>query len=87
LGTGTGTKGVEKEYLKLIGSFKNEFNILLNVSFNDIKKVVSPNIAEAITRVRKGEVHITPGYDGVFGEVKVFSKVEKKDLLKQKTLF
>lgn len=87
LGIGVGAKGVEKEYLKLIKNLENEFHILLNASFGDIENVVSSNIAEAIIRARNGKVFIEPGYDGVFGKIGIFSKTEKEDLLKQKTLF
>ena len=87
LGTGVGTKGVSHEYQKLIEKFENEFNILLNVSQSDLGSVTLPDIAQGIIMVRNGEVQIEPGYDGVFGKVKVFSKIGEKNRVKQKTLF
>jgi uncharacterized protein (TIGR00375 family) len=71
---GVGTKKVIKEYENLIKEFKNEFNILLNVSQKDLKMTTLPEIAEAIIRVRQGRVFIEPGYDGLFGKIKIFSK-------------
>jgi len=80
------TKKVEKEYLELIEKFENEFNILLNVSKENLESVILPEIAEGIIRAREGKVIVEPGYDGVFGKVKIFSKAEKTKIVRQKTL-
>jgi PHP family Zn ribbon phosphoesterase len=87
LDCGVNAKKVSKEYDKLIENFGNEFNILLNVSEKELQTAVSEHIAQGIIRTRQGKVNIKPGYDGVFGKVKIFSKAEKKDIIKQKTLF
>ncbi len=87
LGTGVGTKGVSKEYQKLIENLGNEFNVLLEASQTDLDSVTLPEIAKGIIMVRGGKVQIEPGYDGVFGKVRIFSKKEHKNLVKQKTLF
>jgi uncharacterized protein (TIGR00375 family) len=83
---GPATKKVEKEYEKLIQTFENEFNILLNISKEKLESVILSEIAEGIIRARKGKVIVEPGYDGVYGKVKIFSPVEKKNLVRQKTL-
>ncbi len=82
---GSGTKKVKKEYQKLIQVFDNEFNILLNVSLRQLKSIALVEVAEGIIRAREGRVSIEPGYDGVFGKVKIFSQEEKKDIVRQKT--
>jgi len=87
VGTLPGAKQVEKEYKNLIEKFGNEFEILLNTPYQDLKTVVLSEIAEGIVRVRKGEVEVEPGYDGVFGKIKIFSNGERKALNKQETLF
>ena len=51
-------------------NFGNEFKILLSTPIDDISRI-HPRVAEAIDLVRKGTVHIEPGYDGVFGKIKV----------------
>jgi uncharacterized protein (TIGR00375 family) len=84
---GPATKKVEKEYQKLIQTFENEFNILLNVSKENLESVILSEIAEGIIRVREGNVIIEPGYDGVYGKVKIFSQEEKKNIIRQKILF
>lgn len=70
IGQGSDTKGVERIYQSFINEFGNEFNILLNVSSPDLNKL-NPAVAQAVEHLRKGEVSLIPGYDGVFGEVEV----------------
>jgi uncharacterized protein (TIGR00375 family) len=80
------TKKVGNEYQNLIKKFNTEFKILLEIPLKDLKSSTLPEIAEGIVRVREGKVFIEPGYDGVFGKIKIFSKGEEKTLSKQKTL-
>jgi DNA helicase-2/ATP-dependent DNA helicase PcrA len=87
LGITQGTKQVQKEYKSLVQTFDNEFEVLLNVSRRELEKITFPEIAEGIIRAREGKVFIAPGYDGVYGEVKIFSKGEQKTISKQETLF
>ena len=87
LGQGVGTIEVEKEYKKLIEKFGNEFEVLLNVKREDLEKITFPEIAEGIIRVREGKVFIEPGYDGVYGKIRIFQKGEQKGLTRQQTLF
>ena len=84
---GVGTIEVDKEYKSLIEKFVNEFNILMNVSRSDLEVVTLPEIAEGIIRVREGEVQIEPGYDGVYGKIRIFQKGEQKTLSRQGALF
>jgi len=84
---GVGTIEVDKEYKNLIEKFVNEFNILMNVSRSDLEVVTLPEIAEGIIRVREGEVQIEPGYDGVYGKIRIFQKGEQKTLSRQGALF
>jgi uncharacterized protein (TIGR00375 family) len=81
------TKEVIKEYQNLIKKFGNEFNVLLEVPLSDLKATTLPEIAEGIKRTREEKVYIEPGYDGVYGKVKIFSKEEQKKISRQGTLF
>ncbi len=87
LGVMTSTKRVEKEYKNLVDKFGSEFNILLDASRSELEKADLPEIAEGIIRVREGKANIEPGYDGVYGKIRIFSKKEEKKQLRQKTLF
>jgi len=87
LGKGAGTIEVEKEYEKLIEKFENEFNVLINVQISDLEVVTLPEISEGIMRVREGKVFIEPGYDGVYGKIRIFQSGEEKRVSRQGTLF
>jgi uncharacterized protein (TIGR00375 family) len=87
LKVGPAAKQVDKEYKSLIKRFGSEFEVLLNVKREELEQVVMPKIAEGIIRVREGRVFIEPGYDGVYGRVRIFSEKEEKFVSKQKTLF
>jgi DNA helicase II / ATP-dependent DNA helicase PcrA len=86
-GLGVASKKVQAEYQNLIKKLGNEFGILLDVSLADLAKNTLPEVAQGIIRVREGKVSIVPGYDGVFGQIKIFSKTEKQKPIKQETLF
>jgi uncharacterized protein (TIGR00375 family) len=77
LGVGPNTSSVEKEYLRLVEKGGSEFNILLELSPEELSSFTPPRILEGILRVREGRLRITPGYDGVFGKVEIFSPAEK----------
>jgi len=86
LGVGAASKQVGVEYKNLIEKLGSEFNVLLTATKQDLAGATSPEIAEGIARVREGKVSITPGYDGVYGKVSIFSEGEQKKLSKQGTL-
>jgi uncharacterized protein (TIGR00375 family) len=85
-----GTKKVEILYQSLIKKAhpRGELAILLDYSLEELEKITAPEIVLGIKRVRDGDIYINPGYDGVFGEVKIFNPDERKDLKsRQTTLF
>ena len=77
-GVGPETIQVEKEYKKLIKRFGSEFNVLLKAKREDLEKITLPELAEGIIRAREGQVIREPGYDGVYGKIRVFSEEERK---------
>ena len=82
---GKSSKRVQAEYFNIIKKANSEFAALLDLSFDELKKITLPEVAEAIKRVREGKLFIEPGYDGIFGKVKIFSQNEKKGF-EQKSL-
>ena len=84
---GENTKQVKKEYEKLIKTFGNELKILMEISESELKSVADPRVAESIKRVREGKVKIRPGYDGEYGEIKIFTDEEREKLKNQGSLF
>ncbi len=86
-GVKTGSKTVEQEYLDLVQRVAPEFEILVELSEDQLRKQLSPKVAEGILRVRQERVEILPGYDGEYGEVKIFKEKEEVVGEKQMTLF
>jgi uncharacterized protein (TIGR00375 family) len=76
LSVGVGTKTVSDAYEQLIASIGSEFKVLLESSLEDIQKVAGLKVAEGIKKVRSGDIVIEPGYDGVFGKVKIWKEEE-----------
>lgn len=72
LGTGSASKKVEELYEKMITALGPELNILLKVKPEEIVKAAGEKVGEGIKKVRRGEIVIQPGYDGVFGVVKIW---------------
>lgn len=72
LETKSASKKVITLYDKLIGYFGNEFKVLLEASLNELQRIGGEKLAEAIERVRNGRLVIRPGYDGEYGQIKIF---------------
>ena len=74
LGRGVNTKAVRTEYLKLVGDLGGELSVLTDAPAAEIARLSGERIADGITRVRRGEVSVEPGYDGRYGTVNVWPK-------------
>lgn len=74
---GVNTAAVKKEYDRLIQELGSEFDILLNVPEEELQEKIPEVIAEGIIRVRQGKVSILPGYDGEYGQIKIFGDEEQ----------
>lgn len=72
MGRGVNTKGVRARYMTLVEELGSELHILMDADTSDISRVGGERIAEGVERVRKGDIYIEPGYDGVFGKVSVW---------------
>lgn len=84
---GVNSKAVNKQYFHLIENLGNEFAILMDMPLDAIERAGSPLLKEAIHRMRSGNVHIVPGYDGEYGKIKIFEAVERTEIKGQSRLF
>ena len=67
------SRTVDKEYMRLLQELGNELTILTTMPLTDIGRAGSPRLAEAISRMRSRDVDITPGFDGKYGKMRIFS--------------
>ena len=82
LGVGVNTKRVRTAYMSLVETFGSEMNTLIDAPTSDLADSLSthgPRLAEGIERVRTGNIHIEPGFDGQFGVVKVWADQIESD--------
>lgn len=91
LESGVASQKVQNIYEQLIASLGNEFKILLATDINEIEKAAGPKVSAAVGLVRSGDIVIEPGYDGVFGKVKIWKEGQDKETsdssANQETLF
>lgn len=86
-GTGVNTKSVTETYFDLLGRLGSEFHVLMHASVADIKRSGEPLLAEAVRRMRSGQVSIAPGYDGEYGTIRIFDPEERRATSPQMSLF
>jgi uncharacterized protein (TIGR00375 family) len=72
---------VQSLYTRLTDEVGSEFSILLEKKPDEIAPVAGDRVAAGIAKVRSGAIHIDPGYDGVFGVVKLWREGEEKPLV------
>jgi len=62
-------QAVWKIYNTLIEKFGDEYSVLIDAPFEAMASVVNASFAQAIIKVRDGSAKVTPGYDGVYGQL------------------
>lgn len=73
LGQQTASNKVHEEYKNLAKHFGSEMNVLLKASASELEKIASIyKIVEGIKKVRSGDIVVEPGFDGVYGVVKIW---------------
>ncbi len=72
------SKKVQNEYTELIKEIGSELYILLEADLKNLQKTVNKDIITGIERVRKQKLQVTPGFDGQYGKINIFTEEEKK---------
>jgi PHP family Zn ribbon phosphoesterase len=63
------TQAVWKNYTSLVENFGDEYTVLIDAPLQALANIVDAPIAHAILKVRNGTAKVTPGYDGVYGQL------------------
>ncbi len=87
LQAGPKTVKVAQAYRTALERLGPELSILMDHEPEHIASANIPLLAEAIGRMRAKRVDISPGFDGEYGAIKIFSDRERAQLRGQKTLF
>ena len=75
MSVGVSAKRVQGGYTSLVEQFGSELNVLLDVPTGEIASALTrygQPVAEGVKKVRAGDIHIVPGFDGQYGAVKVW---------------
>lgn len=83
IGSPVGSPKTTMLYDRLVAELAGEFAVLLTAAIPDIGRVGGERLAEAVDKVRRGDIVIEPGYDGVFGEVKIWGEGMARDMSKE----
>jgi uncharacterized protein (TIGR00375 family) len=86
-GSGPASQAVARGYDAAIAKLGPELSILQSVPAEDLARAGSALLAEAITRLRDGNVICEAGYDGEYGVVRLFEESELKRLTAGGLLF
>ena len=74
------SKKVQEVYNEMIATFGNELAILRKVKTADIAQQFGSRLAQAIEQMRQGQLVVSPGFDGQYGRIKIFSPQEQQRL-------
>ena len=72
LGRGTATKGVQQEYQRIVQELGSEIHVLVETEAGDLERVAGERLAQGILKARIGDVRVEPGYDGLYGRVRLW---------------
>ncbi len=77
LGLKSATRKVKSLYHNIIERFGSEYQVLMDADLDRLSSNYGDLLAEGISRVREGRLHIEAGYDGEFGTINIFTPQER----------
>jgi DNA helicase-2/ATP-dependent DNA helicase PcrA len=78
LGVTPAADSVQRAYFRLLDQLGNELHILRAASAEDLRQSGPALLAEAVQRVRRGQLHLLGGYDGEYGTLRIFEPSERQ---------
>ena len=81
---GRESRTVQGLYEKALSGDATEPQVLFDLAEPDLTALVGQQVAEGILRVREGYFKITPGYDGVWGQLDIFEDRETVELMQMR---
>lgn len=76
VGTGPKSKKVSSEVSRVVTALGPELAILTETDIDDVRRAGGSLLAEAVARLRRGQVRREAGYDGEYGIVSLFAPGE-----------
>jgi uncharacterized protein (TIGR00375 family) len=88
-GMGKTSKRVRNLFMGIIEKAGNEFKVLLDLTKEELYEIMPDVLADGILKMRDNKIKISPGFDGQYGTVNIFSDNERKEAKenKQTSLF
>ena len=83
LSVGASSQRVRRAWEHLVARIGPELTIVQDAPLEDVDRVGPPLLAEALRRMRAGEVRLQAGYDGEYGVVRMFDEADLRRLLAQ----
>ncbi|MGC2432786.1 MAG: UvrD-helicase domain-containing protein, partial [Desulfobaccales bacterium] len=90
LQVGPASLKLRQRYFRLLAALGPELTILRRAPLEDLAREGGehgPLLAQAVDKVRRGQVHIAGGYDGEYGEIRLFTPEERRQLQGQGAFF
>lgn len=75
-GVGPKSRAVERSYEAALAQLGPELHLLSEAPVEDVKRLGAGWLAEALTRLRAGEVRREAGFDGQYGKIRLFDERE-----------
>ena len=75
MGVGVNTKRVQGAYMSLVENLGSELDVLLSIPSGEVAATLprfGGIVADGLERVRAGDIHVIPGFDGQYGTVRVW---------------